>query len=82
MKNRIQKVIDYLATFAPDDFAGADDRHITLPRWEGKYVTGREYAVQYASPNFYFHVTTAYAILRHNGVDLGKKHFIGDLPRK
>lgn len=82
VKARIQKLVDYLATFKAEDFVGAESRAISLPRWEGKTLTGLEYAVQYGSPNFYFHITTAYAILRHNGVDLGKKHFIGDLSFK
>ncbi len=79
---RIEDVISYLGTFAPKDFAGAEERKISQPRWEGKYLSGYEYAVQHAIPNFYFHVTTAYAILRHNGVDVGKKDYLGDLPFK
>jgi hypothetical protein len=46
----------------------------------GKWLLGADYLVQIAVPNFYFHVTTAYAILRHNGVDLGKMDFIGSMP--
>lgn len=80
VKARIQKVIDYLATFQAGDFAGASERTVSLPRWEGKTLTASEFAIHYALPNFYFHITTAYAIMRHNGVDLGKKHFIGGLP--
>jgi len=53
---------------------------VTLPWTEGKWMTGTEYLVQFALPNFYFHLTTAYAILRHNGVPLGKADFIVDLP--
>ncbi len=82
LKARIQSVLDYLAGFSADDFAKAADIHISQPRWEGKYLTGYEFAIQHAVPNIYFHVTTAYAILRHNGVDLGKKDFLGSLPYK
>ena len=82
LKTRIDQVIRYLHTFAQVDYAGADEKRITQPRWEGKYLTGHEYVVQHAIPNFYFHITTAYAILRHNGVEVGKKDFLGELPYK
>ena len=82
LKARIQSVQDYLAGFKPEDFEGAAERHISQPRWEGKYLTGTEFAIQHAIPNIYFHVTTAYAILRHNGVDVGKKDYLGSMPYK
>lgn len=82
LQARIKTVQDYLATFKPEDFNGAEERHISQPRWEGKYLTGLDYAIQHATPNIFFHVTTAYAILRHNGVDLGKKDFLGVMPFK
>jgi len=82
LKARIEDVIAYLATFTAEDFAEANERHISQPRWEGKYLTGFEFAIEHAIPNIYFHVTTAYAILRHNGVDLGKKDFLGAMPYK
>jgi uncharacterized protein len=80
LKTRIESVLGYLATFTEKDFAGAEARRITTPRWEGKSLSGAEYAIQHAMPNFYFHLTTAYDILRHNGVDVGKKDFLGALP--
>ncbi len=76
---RIQKVVDYLGTFTAKDFEGGETRKITLSFLPGKTITGENYLVELAAPNFYFHLTTAYAILRHNGVDLGKKDFIGSL---
>lgn len=79
---RIKAVRQYLAGFSAADFAGAEERKISQPRWEGKYLTGLEFAIQHAIPNIYFHVTTAYAILRHNGVDLGKKDYLGNMPYK
>lgn len=82
LKARIQDVITYLGTFSPADFQGAHERKISQPRWEGKYLTGAEYAVQHALPNIYFHITTAYAILRHNGVEVGKKDYLGEMPYK
>lgn len=82
LQARIKAVQDYLATFTPEDFAGAEERHVSQPRWEGKYLTGLEFAIQHSLPNVYFHITTAYSILRNNGVDLGKKNFLGDMPLK
>jgi hypothetical protein len=82
LKTRIQSVLDFLAQITPEDFVGATERQISQPRWEGKYLTGLEFAIQHAVPNLYFHVTTAYAILRHNGVDVGKKDYLGPLPYK
>jgi hypothetical protein len=82
LHSRIESVLTYLGTFAASDFAGAAERHIARPRWEGRYLTGEEFLLQHAVPNFYFHVTTAYAIFRHNGVDVGKKDYLGELPLK
>lgn len=82
LQARIKTVQDYLATFKPEDFAGAEERHVSQPRWEGKYLTGLEFVIQHSLPNVYFHITTAYSILRNNGVDLGKKDFLGNMPLK
>jgi uncharacterized protein len=79
---RIRLVQDYLASFTPSDFVGAEDRHVSQPRWEGKYLTGMEFTVQHSLPNIYFHIATAYSILRHNGVDVGKKDYLGAMPYK
>jgi len=81
-KSRIESTLSYLETFSGNDFKGSNERHITQPRWEGKYLTGEEFVFHHAVPNFYFHVTTTYAILRHNGVDIGKKDYLGSLPFK
>lgn len=82
LRTRIEHVISYLGTFSSEDFRDAGGRKITQPRWEGKWLNGFEYATQHALPNVYFHVTTAYSILRHNGVDVGKKDYLGELPFK
>jgi len=82
VKSRIQSVITYLETFKPEDYKNAATITVTQPRWEGKTLTGEQYAIHHVIPNFYFHVTTAYAILRHNGVDIGKKDYLGALPYK
>lgn len=82
LKARIDKVVTYLRSFTAADFATAAQRRISQPRWEGKSLSGEEYLLQHAVPNLYFHVTTAYAILRHNGVALGKADYLGELPFK
>lgn len=82
LKARIGSTIAYLETLAAKDYTDAPSRHITQPRWEGQYLTGEEYTLQHVIPNFYFHMTTAYSILRHNGVDIGKKDYLGKMPYK
>ena len=82
LRARIDATIEYLKTFQSRDFDGAATRKVTTPRWNQKYLLGMEYACQHVVPNFYFHMTTAYSILRHNGVDIGKKDFLGELPFK
>ena len=82
IRHRIESTIQYLKTLSPNDYEGFASRKVTQPRWEGKYLTGDDYVINHLVPNFYFHITTAYAILRHNGVDLGKGDFLGSLPFK
>jgi len=79
VRARIASVIDYLGTYTEADFANADTREVKRPRWEGKSMRATDYIVEQALPNFFFHVTTAYALLRHNGVELGKRDYIGQL---
>ncbi|RYZ43583.1 MAG: DUF1993 domain-containing protein [Myxococcaceae bacterium] len=76
---RIKSVIAYLDGFSARDFEGADARSITQPRWEGKTMTGADYFLEHAVPNFFFHLTHVYALLRHNGVNLGKADYLGTL---
>jgi len=77
LKARIQKAIDYLATFTPEDLAdGATRPVVTRIRGEEKTITGEEYFLTRALPNFYFHLTTAYALLRKGGVPIGKGDFL------
>lgn len=82
LKSRIQTTKSYLESFSAKDFETSSTRQITQARWEGKYLTGEDYFQQHAIPNFYFHLTTAYAILRHNGVAIGKKDYLGQLSFK
>ena len=77
LRARIQTCLGYMDTFQASDFAGAEERRVAPPWMQGNAVRGSDYLTRIAVPNFYFHVTTAYAILRHNGVDLGKRDFIG-----
>lgn len=77
LQGRIRATITHLDSFTPGDFAGAATKKVSQPRWKGEWMTGADYFVQHAVPNFYFHLTTAYAILRHNGVGIGKRDFLG-----
>ena len=77
---RVGATSDYLRTLPAASFDGAETRPITRQvRGEPKTITGRNYLFEYALPNFYFHATTAYALLRHNGLAIGKGDFIGTL---
>lgn len=82
LKARIDKTLAFLRTIKEEDVVGSEERHISLPYWDGKYTTAFEYATEYLMPNFYFHMTTAYSILRKNGIDIGKSDYIGPLPLK
>ncbi len=79
LKERIRKTIQFLETVKADDFKGWETKQTTNPRREGKYLPGKEFAIEHAIPNFYFHMTTAYSILRSNGIDVGKKDYLGDI---
>lgn len=79
LRARIRKALDYLATFTPEDLEGTDDKQIPLKvRGQDTTMPGQEYLFNSVYPNFYFHVTTAYDILRHNGVPIGKRDFTGN----
>jgi hypothetical protein len=80
IRQRIRTVIEYLATFTGEDFAGAEERPCSHTWMGGKWLPGSAYLYHFALPNFYFHLVTAYDILRHNGVDLGKMDYIVSLP--
>jgi hypothetical protein len=76
---RIQSVIAFIGTVSAADFAGAETRKVPLSFMPGKGLSGPDYLFEMALPNFYFHATTAYAILRHSGVDVGKMDFLGSI---
>ena len=78
LHGRIGKTVDYLATLDRAAFDGAEAREIAMQvRGETRTFTGQVYILHVAMPNFFFHAATAYDILRHNGVEVGKRDFIG-----
>lgn len=80
LKARIGKTLDFIATLKPEQFDGAETRDVTIQlRGEPTTFKGRAYLFHFAMPNFYFHTTTAYDILRHMGVEIGKPDFIHQL---
>ena len=78
LQARLSKTVDFLKSVNASQLAGAEDREIVIkfPQGEMKF-TGRDYLTNFALPNFFFHVTTAYAILRHKGFEIGKMDFLG-----
>lgn len=78
LKERVRKTIDFIKTVPAVQIDGTEDKDIAIPRRDGSMVLkGEPYLKHFALPNFFFHVTTTYALLRHNGVDLGKGDFLG-----
>lgn len=80
LKERIAKTIAYLESFGADQFAGAAERTVTVQTRKHSYeFTGRDFLTKYALPNFFFHVTTAYGLLRHKGIEIGKMDYLGSV---
>lgn len=79
LKQRLAKTIDYVKSFKPEQFEGADAKDVTFPTGPDRSMTlkGQQFFSSVSLPNFYFHVTTAHGILRHNGVEIGKRDFLG-----
>lgn len=78
LQARIEKVVAFLKTITPAQVNGTEGKEITLKVGGNEMkFTGQQYLLGFVIPNFYFHFTAAYAILRHNGVDIGKKDFLG-----
>ena len=78
LKARVDKTIAFLRTLEAAQIDGSEEREISLVRrGETSIVKGQAYLLEQAMPNFYFHITTAYAIQRHNGVEVGKRVFLG-----
>jgi hypothetical protein len=79
LRARLKAVIDYLQTLDAKDFADAESRLCQHTWMQGKSLRGAAYLKEFGWPNFFFHTTSAYQILRHNGVDLGKMDYLGRL---
>jgi hypothetical protein len=80
LKARIAKTVDYLKTVTPAQMQGAESREVELKFPSGSWkFTGIGYLTDFVLPNFYFHVSMAYALLRNNGVEIGKRDYLGDI---
>jgi uncharacterized protein len=78
LKARIARTIDFMATIKPEQMIGSEEKDIELKFGHNAFAfNGLDYLLNHATANVYFHVTTAYNILRHNGLDIGKKDFMG-----
>lgn len=78
LKARVAKTIAFIQTITPAQIDGTEDKDIVTKRGEKEtHYKGMQFLLGHAIPNFYFHITTAYAILRHNGVEIGKRDFLG-----
>ena len=80
LQARIDKTIEFLHSVSKEQFADAAKQQITLPYFPGKFLSGFDYARDYAIPNFYFHISMAYALVRKNDVPVGKADFMNGLP--
>jgi hypothetical protein len=84
LKERLAKTLAYVKSLDPKQIDGSADRDITFPLGPTNkgHMKGADYLNHFVLPNFYFHMTAAYAILRHCGVDIGKRDFLGAIPMK
>ena len=81
MRARIQATLDMLKSIDAKAMEGAETREIVIPAGANKLkLPGADYLLHFAMPNFYFHLTTAYDILRASGVEIGKRNFMGAVP--
>lgn len=79
LKTRIARTVEFIKTIRPQQLDGTEDKEIVLKiGGQDMKFNGMQYLLGFAHPNFYFHVTTAYNILRHNGVEIGKRDYIGN----
>lgn len=79
LKQRLAKTVDYVKSFKPEQFEGADAKDVTFPAGPDRTMTlkGQQFFSAVSLPNFYFHAAIAHGILRHNGVEIGKRDFLG-----
>ena len=82
LKERVRKTVEFMQAVPAAQVNGTEDKDVTVPRRDGSIVLkGEPYLKHFVLPNFFFHVTTAYALLRHNGVELGKMDYLGALSK-
>jgi hypothetical protein len=80
LQERIAKTLKFIQGFKPEQFDGSETRDIVVKgRNHERRFNGRDYLFSFVIPNFFFHVTTAYAILRHNGLEIGKADYLGNI---
>ena len=79
VRARIRKTVAFAESVTEAQYAGAAERKVSLSWAPGKVLGGEDYLLQITIPNVYFHIAMAYAILRHNGVDIGKMDFLGPI---
>jgi uncharacterized protein len=79
LRQRLAKTIDYVKSFKPAQFEGADTKDVTFPMGPDKTMTmkGQQFISAFSLPQFYFHAAIAHGLLRHNGVEVGKRDFMG-----
>lgn len=77
LRTRLNNTIAYLETFEESDFAEAATKEARFPWFPGMHMVGADYILEYGLPNFFFHVVTAYDILRHHGFEIGKSNYMG-----
>ena len=80
LRERIRKTIEFIESVPAAQIDGTEDKDVSVPRRDGSItLKGEFYLKHFVLPNFFFHVTTAYALLRHNGVELGKRDYLGPM---
>jgi len=82
LRARIASTLVTLRALSADAFDGAADRTVTQPRWKGQVMETGDYLLEHVMPNFFFHAAHVYAILRHNGVGIGKRDYLGTLSKR
>ncbi len=78
LQARIANTVKFLKSVTPEKLRGAEDRTVTIKFPQGEMsFSGKDFLTNFALPNFYFHVTTAYGLLRHKGIEIGKRDYLG-----
>lgn len=80
LRTRLEKTVEFLETLKPEQFENSAEAKVRLPYYPGKHFLGADYLPSSGLPNFFFHMTTTYGILRHLGMNIGKTDYIGEVP--